>query len=80
MRTPGVGLGYDRRNPMRIESATQAAAIDRRIAEAWSGHPRRFYVESSPDFLAKVRRALELIVTELPSCCRLRLSEGPGGA
>jgi predicted ATPase len=75
MRTPGVSLGYDRRNPMRIESAAQAAEIDRRIAEVWRGHPRRSYVESSPDFLAKIRRTLDLIVTELPPCCRLRLTQ-----
>lgn len=80
MRTPDVSLGYDRRNPIRIESAAQAAEIDRRIVEAWGGHPRRFYVESSPDFLAKVRRALELIVTELPPCCRLRLTQDAASA
>ena len=84
MRTPDVRLGYDRRNPMRIESAAQAAEIDARIAQVWEGHPRRCFVESSADFLAKVRRALELIVIELPPCCRLRLEEersrAPGSA
>ena len=75
MRTPDVTSGY-RHNPMRIESAAQAAEIDRRIQAAWEGHPRRFFVESSPDFLGKIRRTLDLIVTALPPCCRLQ----PGGA
>jgi len=70
MRTPGSRGGYDQRNPLRIESASEAAAIDARIAQAWEGHPRRSFVESSPDFLAKVRRTLDLIRDELPPCCR----------
>lgn len=80
MRPPDVSLGYDRRNPMRTETAAQAAEIDRRIVQAWDGHPRRSFVESDPDFLAKMRRALELVVAELPSCCRLRLTQDRGGA
>ena len=75
MRTPGATLGYDRRNPMRIESAAQAAEIDRRIAAAWSGHPHVSYVAGTPDFLAKIRWTLDLIVTGLPPCCRLRFGD-----
>ena len=71
MRTPGARGGYDQRNPLRIESAAEAAAIDARIEQAWEGHPRRWFVETSPDFLAKVRRTLDLIREQLPPCCRL---------
>ena len=69
LRTPSAEQGYNRGNPVRIESPREAAAIDRRIERAWNGHPRRFFVESSEDFLVKVRRTLELLRGELPECC-----------
>lgn len=68
LRTPGVS-GYNHQNPLRIETAAEAALIDQRIAEAWQEHPRRFVVESTGDFLQKVQRALELLRGELPACC-----------
>lgn len=70
LRTPAVDEGYNHRNPLRVESAVEAAAIDARIARAWSGHPRRFEVPSMTDFIAKVRRVIELVRAELPACCR----------
>lgn len=70
LRTPPVRQGYNHQNPVRIETAAEAAAIDERIVKAWAGHPRVFLVESTPDFLAKGRRALELLRAELPGCCQ----------
>jgi hypothetical protein len=70
LRTPALETGYNHQNPLRVESAIQAAAIDARIAAAWANHPRRFEVGSSPDFLAKVARVIELVRNELPECCR----------
>ncbi len=70
LRTPALDHGYDHRNPLRIESAQQAAAIDGRIAQAWEGHPRRFVVDAAPDFLSKATRAMEILRAELPECCR----------
>jgi predicted ATPase len=69
LRTPPVEA-YNHLNPVRIETAKQAAAIDARIIEAWAGHPRRFFVESSPDFLDKARAAIGLIEGLAPECCR----------
>lgn len=69
LRTPAPDRGYDRSNPLRIETAAEAAAIDERILAAWDGHPRRHVVEATPDFLAKVQRALALLREELPACC-----------
>ncbi len=68
-RRPSTG-GYNKQNPLRIESAVEAAAIDLRIAREWASHPRRFVVEATPDFLAKGRRALSILREELPACCR----------
>ena len=70
LRTPGDGHGYDHRNPLRVESAREAAAIDERIARLWDGHPRRFTVEAADDFLAKVARTLSILRGEVPECCQ----------
>ena len=70
LRTPALEHGYNHENPLRTESATAAAQIDARIAQAWASHPRRFLVESSSDFLDKVARALEILRGEMPECCR----------
>jgi predicted ATPase len=71
LRTPTSGNGYNHNNPLRVESAAEAAAIDAKIAAVWARHPRRFEVESTVDFLTKAKRALDLIRAELPSCCRV---------
>jgi predicted ATPase len=70
LRTPPLGAGYNQDNPLRLESAEEAAAIDDRIAIAWSRHPRRFEVPASVDFFEKVRRAISIVTAELPACCR----------
>jgi len=70
LRTPTFDGGYNRQNPLRLESAAEAALIDARIAGAWAEHPRRFEVPPMPDFLAKVARVVELVRGELPECCR----------
>jgi predicted ATPase len=70
LRTPTGAGGYDHQNPLRIESAAEAADIDTRIAHAWERHPRRFFVEPSSDFLDKAACALDILRGELPECCR----------
>ena len=70
LRTPPSGRGYDRSNPLRIESSAEAVRIDERIAQEWDGHPRRFTVEANLDFVAKATQALDLVRAELPECCR----------
>jgi len=76
LRTPSVG--YNHQNPLRIESQAQAAAIDAHIAQVWAGHPRRFTIEASPDFLTKAKRALEILRAEMPECCRSHGTLLPG--
>jgi hypothetical protein len=66
LQTPPMEHGYNHVNPLRIESAAEAARIDARIFEAWTGHPRRTLVESSGRFTDKVTQALALIRAELP--------------
>ncbi len=64
LRTPPHGNGYDRSNPLRTESAEEAATIDARILEVWSGHPNRFLVESTARFMDKVDQVLGLVSSE----------------
>lgn len=70
LRTPAIDGGYDQSNPLRVETAAEAAAIDERIAAVWSGHARRFVVEASADFPTKALAALDILRNELPECCR----------
>jgi len=70
LRTPSEGGGYNRSNPLRIESAAEAAAIDERILHAWDGHPNRIVVPNATAFLTKATRVVELITDALPRCCR----------
>ena len=70
LKVPSEAFGYNRSNPLRVESAAQAAAIDRRIAALWSAHPHYHSVDSMHDFLGKARSALSLIVNDLPAGCR----------
>jgi predicted ATPase len=61
---------YNHNNSVRIESAEEAARIDARIEQAWAGHPHRHTIDSTASFLDKAHRAINLIETELPPCCR----------
>ena len=61
LRTPGAGHGYNHENPLRIEDAASAHAIDERILAAWEGHPRRYVIASNDDFMAKLETAMSLI-------------------
>ena len=70
LRTPTAEGGYNRANPVRTESADEAAALDARILEAWDGHPHRIVVPNATEFVIKAGRVLELIRAELPECCR----------
>lgn len=65
LRTPSPAHGYNRVNPLRIESADEAAAIDERILAAWAGHPRRIVIPAASDFLAKANQAIKVLASEL---------------
>lgn len=65
LRPASEGRGYDHSNPVRIETAEEAIAIDARIEAAWAGHPRRCFVDSTDDFLEKVAQVIELARGEL---------------
>jgi len=68
LRPPPIEHGYQR-TAVRIETADDAAAIDERITQAWKGHPHHYIVESDPNFLLKLQRAIDLVRAQLPPCC-----------
>lgn len=67
--TPDEARGYDHSNPLRIETAAEAAGLDQRIRDAWAGHPRRFIIEPTARFLDKLEAVVAVIRGELPACC-----------
>ena len=70
LRVPDGTNGYGHQNPLRTETAEEARAIDARILAAWEGHPRRYVIDAENDFMTKARRAHEIILAEMPACCR----------
>lgn len=69
METPLAQQGYNHENRLRIENAQDARQLDDRILSVWSGHPRRFVIGSSENFVDKAFQALKVIRSELPPCC-----------
>jgi predicted ATPase len=69
LRTPAANNGYDHTNPLRVETAAEAVAIDARIEEAWAAHPKRIIVPAAHDFLAKAAQAIDILRREVPPCC-----------
>lgn len=49
--------GYDSSNPIRIESPQEALIINERIKQVWESHPQRFIINSTQDFVKKMRLA-----------------------
>lgn len=70
LRSPSLDHGYNHQNPIRIESADEAAQIDGRIKEIWQKHPNYNEVKSSDSFLDKMNNAISLIKNDIPECCR----------
>ena len=62
------------RQSARIESAVEAAAIDRSIADAWSTHPRRFVVDPTPQFLTKATTSWPFCAPSSPPAVELHLT------
>ena len=70
LRTPRDGGGYNHRNPLRVESADEALALDARLLDAWQGHPHRVVIDAAADFRDKLDRTVRALRDELPTCCR----------
>lgn len=65
LHTPTAAMGYDQSNPMRTETAEEAAALDRRTQTIWAGHPNRIVVPATETFTEKLEHVTSLIRQEL---------------
>jgi hypothetical protein len=65
LRTPTLAMGYDNSNPMRTETAEEAALLDRKIETVWRGHPNRLVVPATETFTEKLDQVKALIHAEL---------------
>lgn len=70
LRCPSILMGYNHSNPVRIETAEEALILDEKILKVWEGHPNRFIIDSSGDFLTKVSKTISAIRNHLPECCK----------
>ncbi len=77
LRTPAGAQGYDRSNPVRRESAQEAAILDARVLDVWSEHPKRSIIAAEESFAQKVEATLEAVRSELPRCCRSHAPDRP---
>jgi CYTH domain-containing protein/predicted ATPase len=48
-------------NTARLEDPAQAREVDRRLRNAWTGHPHYRIIDNSTNFAGKIRRSLEVI-------------------
>jgi hypothetical protein len=69
LKTPAAHHGYNHDNPLRVETAREAAAIDERIGRVWSGHPRIVTIACRPHFFDKLRAIVDAIRGEIPETC-----------
>jgi hypothetical protein len=55
------GLAFEGGNRYRVESESEALALDRRLREVWSDHPRFHLVPHNPSFLRKITVGLSIL-------------------
>lgn len=55
------GLSFESGNRYRTESNTEAVALDQRLRELWSPHPRFHLVPHSTSFLRKITMGLSIL-------------------
>lgn len=70
LRVPSLAQGYNNSNPLRIESAEQAAKIDNEITGLWRKHPHVHSIPPADTFIQKAERVLEVLTELVPECCR----------
>jgi predicted ATPase len=70
-----AGKSIEGGNPVRIESLSEAVALDRRLRELWTKHPRFLLVPHTSSFLRKITSGLALLESLV---AELAGSENPG--
>lgn len=58
----GAESHYDTHtNAVRYETLEEARAVDLRLRQAWSGHPRHYIIDNSAEFETKLHRVLQAV-------------------
>lgn len=70
LRSPSLDNGYNHQNPVRIETAEDAAYIDNKIHHIWKSHPHYIVIDSTADFYEKILKATEHLKSLVPDCCQ----------
>ncbi len=70
LHSPDVIMGYNHQNPIRTESAEQAARIDQKIHEVWKHHPDYHVIDNTNNFSDKIRKTNDLIQKYIKKCCK----------
>lgn len=70
LTAPDLEHGYNHQNPLRIESADEALALDKKIQTVWQNHPNYHRISSTDNFFEKVEGALQILRPYLNSCCQ----------
>lgn len=52
---------YETTNAVRIENFHEALLLNDKIKKSWEGHPRRFIINASSDFITKMRKSTDII-------------------
>jgi hypothetical protein len=55
------GISIEGGNPVRIEGLAAAIEVDRRLRDAWVGHPRFYLIPHSASFMQKINSGLALL-------------------
>ena len=55
------GLSIETGNPVRVESNTEAVALDKRLRGLWSKHPAFMHIHHNHSFMAKLFEGLHVL-------------------
>ncbi len=52
---------YDTENPIRTETFNEAIEVNRKILQAWDGHPQRFIIPHHNEFFEKMKISIQIV-------------------
>ncbi len=55
------GISIEGGNPIRTETIEEAIALNQRLHNVWSQHPKFFYIQHERSFFSKISKALDVL-------------------
>jgi predicted ATPase len=62
------GISIEGGNPARIETESAAVELDRRLRQAWLGHPQFYLIPHSASFIQKIISGLAILQSIVAQC------------